>query len=99
MATMRMAARSVGSIRGRLNPGIPNKRGFSSAAHDDAYETAKWEKITYLGMVGCFLLGAYTLSKPHPHYDEPPAYSYLHVRNKEFPWGPNGLFEVKHEDH
>lgn len=36
MATMRMAARSVGSIRGRLNPGIPNKRGFSSAAHDDA---------------------------------------------------------------
>jgi hypothetical protein len=21
---------------------------------------------------------------------------HMHIRNKEFPWGPDGLFEVKH---
>ncbi|KAK3211047.1 hypothetical protein Dsin_015753 [Dipteronia sinensis] len=75
----------------------PPKRGFASSAHhDDAYETAKWEKITYLGIASCTALGIYILSKGHPHHDEPPAYPYLHIRNKEFPWGPDGLFEEKH---
>ncbi|KAH7566751.1 hypothetical protein JRO89_XS08G0227500 [Xanthoceras sorbifolium] len=59
------------------------------------YETAKWEKISYLGIAACTVLAIYTLSKGHPHYDEPPAYPYLHIRNKEFPWGPDGLFEKK----
>ncbi|KAF3782779.1 Cytochrome c oxidase subunit 6a [Nymphaea thermarum] len=26
-------------------------------------------------------------------------YPYLHIRNKEFPWGPDGLFEEKHAEH
>ncbi|KAL6993915.1 Cytochrome c oxidase subunit 6A [Sarracenia purpurea var. burkii] len=74
-----------------------SKRSFaSSAQHDDARETAKWEKITYAGIVSCTVLAVYNLSKGHPHYEEPPPYPYLHVRNKEFPWGPDGLFEVKH---
>ncbi|XP_022984430.1 cytochrome c oxidase subunit 6a, mitochondrial-like [Cucurbita maxima] len=77
------------------NPAQP-KRGFASSAHDDARETAKWEKITYAGIVSCSILAFYNLSKGHPHYEEPPAYPYLHIRNKEFPWGPDGLFEVKH---
>ncbi|XP_043710029.1 cytochrome c oxidase subunit 6a, mitochondrial-like [Telopea speciosissima] len=74
----------------------PSKRGFaSSAQHDDAHEAAKWEKITYAGIVSCTILAVVNLSKGHPHFDEPPAYPYLHIRNKEFPWGPDGLFEVK----
>ncbi|XP_004509040.1 cytochrome c oxidase subunit 6a, mitochondrial [Cicer arietinum] len=76
------------------------KRNFSSSGHhDDAYETAKWEKITYLGIASCTLLACYNLSKGHPHFDEAPAYPYLHIRNKEFPWGPDGLFETKNEHH
>uniref|UniRef100_A0A0D9VZJ1 Cytochrome c oxidase subunit n=1 Tax=Leersia perrieri TaxID=77586 RepID=A0A0D9VZJ1_9ORYZ len=74
----------------------PAARRRMSSAHDDAHETAKWEKITYAGIVTCTLLAAYNLSKGHPHFDEPPAYPYLHIRNKEFPWGPDGLFESKH---
>lgn len=35
-------------------------------------ETAKWEKITYLGIVSCTGLAVYILSKGHHHYDEPP---------------------------
>jgi hypothetical protein len=35
-------------------------------------ETAKWEKIAYLGIATCTLLAIYNLSKGHPHYDEPP---------------------------
>ncbi|XP_077217047.1 cytochrome c oxidase-like protein [Tasmannia lanceolata] len=78
----------------------PTKKNFSSSAqHDDAYETAKWEKITYLGIASCTILAIFNLSKGHPHYPDPPAYPYLHIRNKEFPWGPDGLFEVKHHDH
>ncbi|GAB2283050.1 Cytochrome c oxidase subunit 6A [Dionaea muscipula] len=72
------------------------KRTFSSSTHDDEHETAKWEKITYVGIVACTSLAIYTLSKGHHHYDEPPPYPYLHIRNKEFPWGPDGLFERKH---
>ncbi|KAB2058252.1 Cytochrome c oxidase subunit 6a, mitochondrial -like protein [Gossypium arboreum] len=85
------------ALRGGSRPPAPPKRGFSSSPnHDDAYETAKWEKITYLGILTCTGLAFYNLSKGHPHYEEPPPYPYLHIRNKEFPWGPDGLFEVKH---
>ncbi|KAG8373814.1 hypothetical protein BUALT_Bualt11G0064200 [Buddleja alternifolia] len=74
-----------------------SKRSMSSSAHhDEAAEAAKWEKITYLGAASCSILAIYCLSKGHPHSEEPPAYPYLHIRNKEFPWGPDGLFEVKH---
>ncbi|KAK3030435.1 hypothetical protein RJ639_039192 [Escallonia herrerae] len=65
-----------------------SKRTFASAArHDDAYEAAKWEKITYAGIVTCTVLAVYQLSKGHHHFDTPPPYPYLHIRNKEFPWG------------
>ncbi|CAI8583530.1 unnamed protein product [Vicia faba] len=86
--------------RGGSGSSSAPKRSFSSSAHhDDAYETAKWEKITYLGIASCTALAAYILSKGHHHYDAPPAYPYLHIRNKEFPWGPDGLFEIKEEHH
>ncbi|KAH7850976.1 hypothetical protein Vadar_005393 [Vaccinium darrowii] len=92
-------ARSV--LRTTLRGGGPrapaSKRTFSSKGHhDDAYETAKWEKITYVAIVTCTAFAIYNLSKGHPHHEEPPAYPYLHIRNKEFPWGPDGLFEAKH---
>ncbi|PON35630.1 Cytochrome c oxidase, subunit VIa [Parasponia andersonii] len=84
---------------GSRAPALP-KRNFSSSAHpDDAYETEKWEKITYAGIATCTILAIYNLSKGHPHYEEPPSYPYLHIRNKEFPWGPDGLFEAKHHHH
>uniref|UniRef100_A0A453LVW4 Cytochrome c oxidase subunit 6a, mitochondrial n=1 Tax=Aegilops tauschii subsp. strangulata TaxID=200361 RepID=A0A453LVW4_AEGTS len=122
-----LAARSgLRSLAARARAPAPATGGrrMSSSAHDDAYETAKWEKITIMGAVTCTLLAAWNLSKGHPHFDEPPvrsrayavyfraswrpwpesdlflvlqAYPYLHIRNKEFPWGPNGLFEVKHD--
>ncbi|XP_052876863.1 cytochrome c oxidase subunit 6a, mitochondrial-like isoform X1 [Gossypium arboreum] len=61
------------ALRGGSRPPAPPKRGFSSSPnHDDAYETAKWEKITYLGILTCTGLAFYNLSKGHPHYEEPP---------------------------
>ena len=35
-------------------------------------ETAKWEKITYAGIVSCTILAVVSLSKGHPHHEEPP---------------------------
>ncbi|XP_071735216.1 cytochrome c oxidase subunit 6a, mitochondrial-like [Rutidosis leptorrhynchoides] len=86
------------ALRGgqRVNP-VASKRSFSSGAsvEEEAREAAKWEKITYVGIVACSILAIVNLSKGHPHFEEPPAYPYMHIRNKEFPWGPDGLFEVK----
>ncbi|CAM8946884.1 hypothetical protein QQ045_010652 [Rhodiola kirilowii] len=93
---VRAALRSGSGCGGGLRA-APAKRSFSSSSsvHEEAREAAKWEKITYLGAATCTGLAVYHLSGGHPHFEEPPAYSYLHIRNKEFPWGPNGLFEVK----
>ncbi|WOK98439.1 cytochrome c oxidase subunit 6a, mitochondrial-like [Canna indica] len=95
MATS-MARSGLRSASLLLRRGAKGKRSFSVSAHDDAHETAKWEKITYAGIATCTILSIYNLSKGHPHHEEPPAYPYLHIRNKEFPWGPDGLFESKH---
>ncbi|KAI9074636.1 hypothetical protein K1719_043477 [Acacia pycnantha] len=85
------------AVRGKPRSSAPPRRNFASSSHhDDEHETAKWEKITYLGIATCTVLAIYNLSKGHPHHEEPPAYPYLHIRNKEFPWGPDGLFEIKH---
>ncbi|XWS41711.1 hypothetical protein CRYUN_Cryun17cG0106200 [Craigia yunnanensis] len=74
--------------RGGSCPSVPPKRGFASSSHhDDASESAKWEKITYLGIATCSVLAIYILSKGHAHHEEPPPYPYIHIRNKEFPWG------------
>ena len=35
-------------------------------------ETAKWENITFAGIATCTILVIYSLSKGHPHFDEPP---------------------------
>ncbi|XP_030528399.1 cytochrome c oxidase subunit 6a, mitochondrial isoform X2 [Rhodamnia argentea] len=95
MATVRSALLRS-SLRGGSRPSSVPKRNFASSAHDDEREMAKWEKVTYAGIVTCSILAIYNLSKGHPHHEEPPPYPYLHIRNKEFPWGPDGLFEVKH---
>ncbi|GMN34172.1 hypothetical protein TIFTF001_004544 [Ficus carica] len=87
MATIRSGLLRT-SLRGSSRAPAPPKRNFSSSArHDDAYEAQKWEKITYLGIVTCTVLAIYNLSRGHPHHEEPPPFPYLHIRNKEFPWG------------
>ncbi|KAL6846887.1 hypothetical protein ACP4OV_022740 [Aristida adscensionis] len=75
------------------------RRFAASSRHDDAQEAVKWERITYFGIATCTVLAIYNLSKGHQHFPDPPPYPYLHIRNKEFPWGPDGLFEKKHSDH
>ncbi|CAI7793024.1 unnamed protein product [Closterium sp. NIES-53] len=65
----------------------------SSHAHD-VEETIKWRNVTAVAIVGCFALGVYNFAgAAHHAKHERPAYPYLHIRNKEFPWGPCGLFE------
>ncbi|CAL9002035.1 unnamed protein product [Prunus brigantina] len=86
MSMVRSAALRTALRRGSRSSAPPKRSFSSSAAHDDAHETAKWEKITYLGIASCTIFAFVVLSKPHPHYDEPPSYPYLHIRNKEFPW-------------
>ncbi|KAK4346707.1 hypothetical protein RND71_033046 [Anisodus tanguticus] len=67
------------SIRSALRGGAPrvtpaSKRTFAShsSVHEEAREAAKWEKITYAGIIGCTVLAVINLSKGHPHSDELP---------------------------
>ncbi|XP_073127542.1 cytochrome c oxidase subunit 6a, mitochondrial [Henckelia pumila] len=96
-ALVRSALRSAlrgGAPATRSSP-VPKRSFSSSAHHDEAAEASKWEKITYAAIATSTILAIYNLSKGHHHFEEPPQYPYLHIRNKEFPWGPDGLFEVK----
>jgi len=77
------------------------KRFYASKAHehDDADETHKWRSVTIAAYILCITLGVYTFAnEEHNHENGSPAYSYLHIRNKEFPWGEDGLFEYKHHE-
>ncbi|CAF1710228.1 unnamed protein product, partial [Brassica napus] len=71
---LRMATAIVRSALSRAakTSVAPKRRFSSSAGHDDAYEAAKWEKITYLGIASCTALAAYVLSKGHQHGEDPP---------------------------
>eukprot|EP00249_Psilotum_nudum_P000326 c11453_g1_i1 orf=105-449(+) len=84
-----------------------SSRLFSAASIDDENaleinleETKKWRNITIAGYTACGLLTIYNfVGNSHHEHHERPAYPYLHIRNKEFPWGPDGLFEYhKHND-
>ncbi|KAF7809970.1 cytochrome c oxidase subunit 6a, mitochondrial-like [Senna tora] len=66
------------ALRRKPPTAAPPRRNFASAGHhSDEHETAKWEKITYLGIATCTVLSIYNLSKGHPHHEEPPLDSYL----------------------
>ncbi|XP_031478700.1 cytochrome c oxidase subunit 6a, mitochondrial-like isoform X2 [Nymphaea colorata] len=71
----------------RSSASNPHRKFSSAAHHDDLHETSKWEKITYAGIATCAVLAFYNLSQGHHHQESPPPYPYLHIRNKEFPWG------------
>jgi cytochrome c oxidase subunit 6a len=79
-----------------------SKRAFASSTHehDDAEETLKWRNITVAAYIACIALGIYTFAgEEHHEASERQEYSYLHIRNKQFPWGPNGLFEYPENHH
>lgn len=59
----------------------------------NAAEMKKWRNITFVAIPLCGMLAVYNLSGHHEEGEESPAYSYLHIRNKDFPWGKCGLFE------
>ncbi|XP_024377648.1 cytochrome c oxidase subunit 6a, mitochondrial [Physcomitrium patens] len=98
-----LLSRPISSPLGQTaQTGAASKRFFASKshAHDDAEETAKWRSITIAAYIMCIGMGIYILAnEEHGHDGEKPGYSYLHIRNKQFPWGPDGLFEYKHEGH
>ncbi|KAK2075867.1 hypothetical protein QBZ16_001609 [Prototheca wickerhamii] len=73
-------------------------RRFSGAVNveEEVKEMNKWRIITYLAIPVCAVKAFVDLSHGEHHAEEAPDYPYLHIRNKEFPWGPDGLFERKH---
>jgi len=88
---MQSAARNVLKHGARFG----QHRFFSAEATEAEHlkQVARWRNITYLAVMGCAGLAFYTLTAGHEHHEKPPAYPYLRIRNKEFPWGDCGLLE------
>jgi len=59
-----------------------------------AANTNMWRNVTFVGLPCIVGLTAYIFSQAHHHGSEQPAYSYLQIRNKDFPWGKANLFDV-----
>eukprot|EP00002_Diphylleia_rotans_P013868 TRINITY_DN269_c0_g1_i4.p4 TRINITY_DN269_c0_g1~~TRINITY_DN269_c0_g1_i4.p4 ORF type:complete len:103 (-),score=27.81 TRINITY_DN269_c0_g1_i4:461-769(-) len=86
-----------------VRPAIRNNRSFTSVLDDAAIkahaaeEVNTWRKLSFISMPFVIVFGMVKLSADHSHHGEhPPAYEYLRIRAKPFPWGNDGLFEVKH---
>jgi hypothetical protein len=53
--------------------------------------------VTFLAIPVCGVKAVVDLSHGEHHGGDTPAYPYLRIRSKAFPWGEDGLFEVKHD--
>mmetsp|Transcript_15714 Transcript_15714/g.39994 ORF Transcript_15714/g.39994 Transcript_15714/m.39994 type:complete len:104 (-) Transcript_15714:814-1125(-) len=90
----RTLTRSVSDLsRVTLRPGARHMSGGGSYQEELA-NTAMWRNVTFVGLPCIAGLTVYIFSKGHHHGEEQPAYSYLQIRNKEFPWGKCNLFDV-----
>ncbi|KAK9820047.1 hypothetical protein WJX72_005459 [[Myrmecia] bisecta] len=72
---------------------------------EEVKEMTKWKYVTFAAIPLCIVMAAYDLSHGEHHGHSRPAYPYLRIRSKEFPWGDCGLFEdcdhqaEEHEEH
>merc|ERR1712216_926707 len=70
-------------------------RNMSGGSYEEEMaNTAMWRNVTFVGLPCIVGLTAYIFSQSHHHGHEQPAYSYLQIRNKEFPWGKDNLFDL-----
>ena len=56
-----------------------------------------WRQVSYAAIPLTTAFGVYTMAgAEHGHEDvgEKPKYSYMRLRNKAYPWGKCGLFEI-----
>lgn len=65
-----------------------------ASIEEEVKEMNKWKIVTLAAIPACVALALWDLSAPAEHAHERPAYPYLRIRNKEFPWGKCGLFEM-----
>merc|ERR1711887_36987 len=88
--SLRQAGRSLaGLARTNLNKTKQGVRNMSGGSYEEELaNTNMWRNVTFVGLT------AYIFSQAHHHGSEQPAYSYLQIRNKDFPWGKANLFDV-----
>jgi|Transcript_4016 cytochrome c oxidase subunit 6a len=97
-AGTRAASQLLGTAARRAEMGATRAMSSGHSVEQEIAECKKWRTVSMIVAPGCVVLSAYFLSLPHEHHEKPPEYSYLHIRNKGFPWGPCGLFESNCEE-
>ncbi|QDZ19324.1 putative subunit VIa of cytochrome c oxidase [Chloropicon primus] len=100
--TVRQAARSIGGLaraslrnaQDKTKFGVRNMSGGSY--EEELANTNMWRNVTFVGLPIVGGLTVYIFSQAHHHGHEQPAYSYLQIRNKDFPWGTGkeNLFDM-----
>lgn len=73
------------------------RRYFSANASEEEMkrQVTMWRNITCVMVPMCMGLFIYDffIAPPEEHHEKPPAYPYLRIRNKDFPWGNCALLE------
>eukprot|EP00951_Prasinocladus_malaysianus_P025392 scaffold222552_cov49-Prasinocladus_malaysianus.AAC.2 len=87
------AASLLGAAARRSETGVVRNMSSGHSVEQEIAECKKWKNITMVAVPACMALSVYFFSQPHDHFEEQPAYSYMHIRSKGFPWGECGLFE------
>ncbi|KAL1406186.1 Cytochrome c oxidase subunit 6A [Vanrija albida] len=98
------AARTFATEAGAANDFVAQRAAVKAHAKDT---TALWRNISFFACIPTIIGGsfwAYKLEADHHHHLEhlkhenggqlphPPAYEYLNIRTKPFPWGMQSLF-------
>lgn len=76
--------------------GMLTVSAISSRQPSDSRLSTLSQAVTFLALPVCAIKAFVDLSQEHEHGEEVPAYPYLRIRSKEFPWGDSGLFETEH---
>mmetsp|Transcript_1672 Transcript_1672/g.5576 ORF Transcript_1672/g.5576 Transcript_1672/m.5576 type:complete len:103 (+) Transcript_1672:26-334(+) len=94
MASM-LARRSLAELtRASMRQEATGVRHMSGGSYkEELANTTLWRNVTFVGLPCIIGLAGYIFSQGHHHPEEQPAYSYLNIRNKEFPWGKCNLFD------
>jgi len=97
----RVATRAVKQTQRRNMSGLALGQKITKETTNEAVaQMEQWKKISYgmIGMVGVFTVINVVDHFSHGHEEhEEPAYEYLHIRNKPYPWKNHdcGFFDVE----
>ncbi|CAL8462790.1 g2323 [Coccomyxa elongata] len=68
--------------------------GGAVSHEEEVKQMGFWKNVTFAAIPLCIGVAIWDLSHAHAHDHEQIQYPYMHIRSKDFPWGPCSLFDT-----